>query len=94
MKVILPNIISENQIMFFLRRLSTNNIMIVYEVRRYLKNMSKGKNVIAAKKLDISKAYNRIEWNIKMVMNCVSMVSYKVAYIKEQLGMIWTFTLL
>ncbi|XP_060960747.1 uncharacterized protein LOC115723580 [Cannabis sativa] len=55
-----PNL-SENQLAFILSRLISDNIMVSYEVVHYFKRKRKGKTGYMALKLDLSKAYDRIE---------------------------------
>lgn len=43
-------------------RLITDNIMIAYEVQHFLRRRSQGKVGFGALKLDMSKAYERLEW--------------------------------
>jgi len=39
-----------------------NNVLVAIEVVHYMKIKSRGKDKSVALKLDISKAYNRIDW--------------------------------
>lgn len=39
-----------------------DNIMVAYKVRHYMKRKTKGKESWMALKLDMSKAYDRVEW--------------------------------
>uniref|UniRef100_A0A803PUK7 Reverse transcriptase domain-containing protein n=1 Tax=Cannabis sativa TaxID=3483 RepID=A0A803PUK7_CANSA len=55
-------IISENKSAFIPGRLITDNIMISFEVLHYLKRRQQGKEGVMALKLDLSKAFDRIEW--------------------------------
>ena len=57
-----PLVISEAQSVFIPVRLITNNILIAYEVNHYLKQKLQGKNGFVALKMDMSKAYDRMEW--------------------------------
>ncbi|XP_073153947.1 uncharacterized protein [Henckelia pumila] len=72
-------------------RLITDNIMVGFEVLHWIRNRKAGKTGYAALKLDVSKAYDRIEWEflfallrhlgfkenwVKKIMKCVMSVSY------------------
>ncbi|XP_056695804.1 uncharacterized protein [Spinacia oleracea] len=62
LKSILPEVISENQSAFVPGRLITNNALIALELFHTMKRRSKGRKGTIAMKLDMSKAYDRVEW--------------------------------
>jgi hypothetical protein len=62
LKKSLPKIISPSQSAFVLGRLITNNVLLAYELIRHLKSRRKGSGGLVAIKLDMSKAYDRVEW--------------------------------
>ena len=93
LKLILPHIISENQSAFTAGRLITDNVLIAFEMMHYLEHKKEGKDCYMTIKLDMSKAYDRIEWGfieqvmrkmgfhekwIGLIMRCITTVSYSV----------------
>lgn len=93
LKKILPDIISKNQSAFMLIHLIPDNIIAAYEALHSMKTRQRGKSGSMAIKLDISKAYEKLEWSflkaimkkldfnekwISRVMTCVTIVSYAV----------------
>ena len=47
---------------FVLGRQITNNVLVAFETMHCIDQRRKGKNELMAIKLDMSKAYNRVEW--------------------------------
>ncbi|XP_019155928.1 PREDICTED: uncharacterized protein LOC109152735 [Ipomoea nil] len=93
MKPLLDNIISESQSVFLPGRLISDNILIASEVGHYLRKKQLGQVGWAALKLDMAKAYDRMEWSfvermllglgfdekwVGLIMLCVRSVRYRV----------------
>ena len=62
MKNILPSIIDECQSAFVLGRMIFDNIIVAHETIHTMQTKRRGKMGFLAAKLDMSKAYDRIEW--------------------------------
>ncbi|KAL9680378.1 hypothetical protein QQ045_018257 [Rhodiola kirilowii] len=90
---ILPGIISPSQSAFIKGRLITDNFLIAHEIAHFIKNTRNGKKGYGSLKLDMSKAYDRVEWRylkmlllrfgfeerwVNMIMNYVSSVRYVI----------------
>ena len=93
MKSILQEIIGENQSVFVAESLITDNVLVAHVMMNHISKKRKGKCGEMAVKLDMSKAYNQVEWDclqlimqklgfherwISIVMRCVSLVKYAV----------------
>lgn len=91
MQKLLSKCVSISQSAFMPGRLISDNILLASEVIHYLRRKEKGAKCFLAAKLDLSKAYDRMEWNyvravmgkfgfdqrwISLVMQCMETVSY------------------
>ncbi|CAN0902963.1 LINE-1 reverse transcriptase homolog [Linum grandiflorum] len=70
LSTILPSIISTHQTGFVRDRRITDNIIIAHEIMHFLKRKNRGSTHYMALKLDMEKAYDRIEWNFLFEMLC------------------------
>lgn len=91
LKGLLPGLISHHQSVFVLGRLITDNALVAFEIVHAMKRKGEGMTGTIAMKLDMSKAYDRVEWAflervmfklgfsgewVRRVLNCLSSVSY------------------
>ena len=98
----MPDIITENQSAFTKSRIISNNILVAFE-SLHIMQRHKGKEDYMAIKLDMSKAYDRVEWSylssimekmgftehwINLMMLCVKTVTYSILVNGEPKGMI------
>jgi hypothetical protein len=68
LKQVLPSIISQHQSTFVLGRLITDNILVAYEAFHSMDTRMNGKKGFMAMKLDMNKAYDRVEWSFLEAM--------------------------
>lgn len=95
LRIILPDIITENQSAFVPGRSITDNVLLAFEFLHYMKQKKRGDEGVIGLKLDVSKAYDRVDWCfLKMqmqqmgfsrkwvawIMLCVSTVSYSIIF--------------
>ena len=103
LKKILPLIISEHQSAFTKDRLISDNIMVASETLHCLQRYNSGSHGYMAIKLDMNKAYDRVEWLflegimrkisfnegwINLIMVCVSTITYSVLVNGDPSGLI------
>lgn len=62
LKMVLLNVISDSQSAFVPGRLIIDNTIMAFEMLHCMRNRQRDKVGHMAVKLDISKAYNRVEW--------------------------------
>lgn len=95
MKGIMGAIITDNQSGFVKGRLIQDNVLIAHEIFHSLKSKSGKKNDMLVAKLDMSKAYDRLEWSflenmllavgfesrwVQLIMACVTSVTYRIKF--------------
>lgn len=103
MKKVIDYIISDSQSAFIPGRLITDNIMIAFEIMHFMKRKNTGKDSWMALKLDMSKAYGRVEWKfleavlmklgfdvrvVKLIMGCMTSAQYQISHAGKQFGSI------
>ncbi|KAL9691162.1 hypothetical protein QQ045_011581 [Rhodiola kirilowii] len=90
---LLPQVISEAQSAFVRDRLISDNILIAHEIGHFIKTTKGNQEKVLSLKLDMSKAYDRLEWKflravlnkfgfprdwVELVMGIVTSVVYRV----------------
>ncbi|GAA0153793.1 hypothetical protein LIER_11950 [Lithospermum erythrorhizon] len=103
LKSVLPSVISESHSVFVPQRLIMDNVLLSFEAHHFLKNQRLGKKGFMSIKLDMLKAYDRIEWSflramlikldfsvlwVKIIMDYVTLESYSVLVNGDQTGYI------
>ncbi|CAM8990804.1 unnamed protein product [Rhodiola kirilowii] len=90
---ILDQVISPFQSAFIKGRIITDNFIVAHELAHFMKNIRDDKRFYASLKVDMSKAYDRVEWDflkklllrmgfaakwVDRIMECVCSVTYRV----------------
>ena len=103
LKICLPRLISETQSAFVEGRLISDNILIAQKMFHGLRTNKSCQNKFMAIKTDMSNAYDRIKWSfteallhkmgfdsrwIKLMMECISSVQYRVLLNGQPRGLI------
>jgi hypothetical protein len=93
LKIILPYVISPEQSVFVPCRLITDNVLVPFETLHSIATRFSGKEGYMTLKLDMSKAYDRLEWDFleamlrklgfanrwnNLLMSCVRTVTYSI----------------
>lgn len=95
LKLILDGVISENQSAFMPGRNISDNVLVAFEIIHHMKRKHVGNVGEVALKLDISKAYDRVDWHylntrmqqmgfcskwVQWIKMCVSTVKYSICF--------------
>ena len=101
LRPILPSIITENQSAFIPDHLISDNVLVAFEFMHYLNHKVEAMDNYMSIKLDMSKTFDRVEWNfikevmekmgfakkwVNLIMLCISFVSYSVIINGEACG--------
>ncbi|KAA3477260.1 reverse transcriptase [Gossypium australe] len=95
LRIVIDKCINLAQSAFVSGRLISDNVLLAYEILHTFKQKKTGKKGYMVVKLDMSKAYDRVDWNfiatimkcmgfnsgwVESLMKCVSTVSYSVVF--------------
>ena len=101
LKRILPNLILDSQSAFQSDKAISDNILVAFETLHHMKIQKAKSSGFMVLKLDMSKAYDRVEWSfvkkiiekmgfgaswVKLVMACISTMSYSILVNGEPKG--------
>ena len=78
----LQEIISENQNAFVAKHLIIDNVLVAHELMNHISKKKKGKCREMAIKLDISKAYDRVEWD------CLQQIMRKLGFHEKWISIV------
>ena len=103
LKTVLPSIIFESQSAFQVEKVIIDNVLLAFETFHYMKHHQTSKLGFMALKLDMSKAYDQVEWPylealmrrigfsdrwVALIMECIMTVSYSILVNGEPLNVI------
>ena len=74
--------VSENQSAFVAGRLISDNVLVASETMYHINQKRKGLMGEMALKLDMSKAYDRVEWS------CLERIMQKLGFAEKWIGLI------
>ena len=98
LKKVLPHLISESQSAFQSNKAISDNILVAFELLHHMKTQKSKKADFMTLKLDMSKAYDKLEWRflieimkkmgfcdawVNLIYGCISTVSYSVLFNRE-----------
>lgn len=101
LKVVLPEIISENQSAFVPGRNITDDVLLAFEMIHFMKQKKNGSVGEISLKLNITKTYDRVDWKylkhrmsamgfddkfIRWILMCVTTVKYDVCFNGQTVG--------
>jgi len=101
LKIILSNLVFESQSGFLFGRLISDNVLVAFETLYYFKRKTQGKLGFMTLKLDMSKAYDRVEWVflekimkklgfseklVTLIMSYLTSVSYAILLNGQPMG--------
>ena len=90
LKACLRSLISDRQSAFLEGRLLTDNAIIAFEVNHYMKRHTQGKSGITGLKIDISKAYDGLEWGF--IRNMMGRFGFNETWIDKIMGLVQSVT--
>lgn len=86
LKPCLKHLVSDRQSAFIEGRLLNDNALIAFEINHYMKRLTQGSNGMAGFKIDISKAYDRLEWDF--IRNMLLKFGFSDLWMSRIMGLI------
>ncbi|KAJ1440755.1 Reverse transcriptase domain [Sesbania bispinosa] len=81
----MDNLISQNQSSFVGGRQIQDNLIIVQEPFHWLRRKSRGSSQVTALKLDLSKAYDRLEW--PFIQQCLLAYGFNPRWVNMKINL-------